>query len=57
MFLMTSFFTGSFCSRVVCWSTAGAIYEGMNELEIGDIPLLSKEGPGVVTKDAKRPYR
>jgi hypothetical protein len=37
--------------------TIGAVYEGMNELEIGDIPLLSKEGQGVVTKDAKQPYR
>jgi hypothetical protein len=34
-----------------------AVIEGVNELEIGDIPLLSKEGKGVVIKDAKQPHR
>jgi hypothetical protein len=34
----------------------GAVYEGVNELEVGDIPLLSKEGKGVVIEDAKQPY-
>ena len=34
-----------------------AVIKGVNELELGDIPLLSKEGQGVVTKDAKPPCR
>jgi hypothetical protein len=33
------------------------VVEDGNESEFGAITLLSKEGKGVVIKDAKRPYR